>query len=175
MTRRMVENRERSLGYPGFVTPVFTKESKPLGKKEKITRAPRDCDLKIMTCDSPKETCAYLKVNLRERAKDWYEVLGYAHVQGEETDFEQLKHALKESFPIVRKNRNWKNAGVIEQQNDRRDTNKSAYRNRPQGNNVNQGFENRNHSNRHDHRFENRGGRNQFGNRGPNDNFKRGD
>ncbi|GFX90725.1 hypothetical protein TNCV_3730461 [Trichonephila clavipes] len=40
----MVENRERSLGYPGFVTPVFMKESKPLGKKEEITRAPRDHD-----------------------------------------------------------------------------------------------------------------------------------
>ncbi|GFX24498.1 hypothetical protein TNCV_993131 [Trichonephila clavipes] len=44
MTRRRVENRERSLGYPGFVTPVFTKDSKSLGKKEKITRALRDCD-----------------------------------------------------------------------------------------------------------------------------------
>ncbi|GFV59993.1 hypothetical protein TNCV_1401011 [Trichonephila clavipes] len=42
MTRRRIENRGRSLGCPGFVTPVFTKESKPLGKKEKITRAPRD-------------------------------------------------------------------------------------------------------------------------------------
>ncbi|GFX27144.1 hypothetical protein TNCV_440501 [Trichonephila clavipes] len=41
--KKRVENREGSLGYPGFVTPVFTKDSKPLGKK-KITRAPRDCD-----------------------------------------------------------------------------------------------------------------------------------
>ncbi|GFW09722.1 transposable element Tc1 transposase [Trichonephila clavipes] len=32
MTRR-VENREGSLGYPGFVKPVFNKGSKPLGKK----------------------------------------------------------------------------------------------------------------------------------------------
>ncbi|GFY08966.1 hypothetical protein TNCV_4661571 [Trichonephila clavipes] len=41
--KKRVKNREGSLGYPGFVTPVFTKDSKPLGK-EKITRAPRDCD-----------------------------------------------------------------------------------------------------------------------------------
>ncbi|GFT34625.1 uncharacterized protein TNCV_4125651 [Trichonephila clavipes] len=43
--RRRVENREGSLGYPRFVRPVFTKDSKPLGKsKKKITRVPRDCD-----------------------------------------------------------------------------------------------------------------------------------
>ncbi|GFV44868.1 hypothetical protein TNCV_1340761 [Trichonephila clavipes] len=35
MTRRRVENREGSLGYPGFVKPVFTKESKPLGKRKR--------------------------------------------------------------------------------------------------------------------------------------------
>ncbi|GFY33731.1 hypothetical protein TNCV_4594431 [Trichonephila clavipes] len=54
------------------------------------------------------------------------------------------------------------------------DTNRRAYRNRPQRNNVNQ-FENRNHNDRNDHRFENRGGRNQFGNRGLSDIFNRGD
>ncbi|GFT68915.1 uncharacterized protein TNCV_1804451 [Trichonephila clavipes] len=32
MTRRRVENREGSLGYPRFGRPVFTKDSKPLGK-----------------------------------------------------------------------------------------------------------------------------------------------
>ncbi|GFY13368.1 histone-lysine N-methyltransferase SETMAR [Trichonephila clavipes] len=36
-------NRERSLGYPGFMKPVFTKDSKPLWEKEKVTRAKRDC------------------------------------------------------------------------------------------------------------------------------------
>ncbi|GFX96540.1 hypothetical protein TNCV_1442141 [Trichonephila clavipes] len=41
MTRR-VENRERSRGYARFVKPVFTNDSKPLGKKENITREPRD-------------------------------------------------------------------------------------------------------------------------------------
>ncbi|GFX96714.1 hypothetical protein TNCV_245011 [Trichonephila clavipes] len=41
--KKRVENREGSLGYPGFVKPVFTKDSKPIGKK-KITRVPRDCD-----------------------------------------------------------------------------------------------------------------------------------
>ncbi|GFW73991.1 hypothetical protein TNCV_545151 [Trichonephila clavipes] len=40
--------------------------------------------------------------HLRERAKDWYDVLGYTLVQGEETDFERLKQALKESFLTVR-------------------------------------------------------------------------
>ncbi|GFW92808.1 hypothetical protein TNCV_1736011 [Trichonephila clavipes] len=55
MARRRVDNRERSLGYSGFVTPVFTKESKPLGKKEKITRALRDCDTRtyLKKNDSP--------------------------------------------------------------------------------------------------------------------------
>ncbi|GFX03278.1 hypothetical protein TNCV_3555061 [Trichonephila clavipes] len=35
MTRKRVENREGSLGYPGFVRPVFTKDSKPLGKRKR--------------------------------------------------------------------------------------------------------------------------------------------
>ncbi|GFY13615.1 hypothetical protein TNCV_4959851 [Trichonephila clavipes] len=35
MTRRWVENREGSLGYPRFVKPVFTKDSKPLGKRKR--------------------------------------------------------------------------------------------------------------------------------------------
>ncbi|GFW83730.1 hypothetical protein TNCV_668431 [Trichonephila clavipes] len=34
MTRKRVENREGSLGYPGFVKPVFTKDSKPLEKRK---------------------------------------------------------------------------------------------------------------------------------------------
>ncbi|GFU96794.1 hypothetical protein TNCV_1303241 [Trichonephila clavipes] len=41
---KRVENREGYLGHPGYVTPVFTKNSKPLGKKEKIPREPWDCD-----------------------------------------------------------------------------------------------------------------------------------
>ncbi|GFU71793.1 hypothetical protein TNCV_2345381 [Trichonephila clavipes] len=32
MTRQRVENREGSLGYPGVVTPIFTKDSESLGK-----------------------------------------------------------------------------------------------------------------------------------------------
>ncbi|GFV34328.1 uncharacterized protein TNCV_4023431 [Trichonephila clavipes] len=32
---KRVENREGSLGYPGFVTPVFTKDSKLLGKRKR--------------------------------------------------------------------------------------------------------------------------------------------
>ncbi|GFX01366.1 hypothetical protein TNCV_4736071 [Trichonephila clavipes] len=33
--KKRVENREGSLGYPGFVKPVFTKDSKPLGKRKR--------------------------------------------------------------------------------------------------------------------------------------------
>ncbi|GFX02398.1 uncharacterized protein TNCV_2285651 [Trichonephila clavipes] len=43
-----------------------------------------------------------MKGHLTGRAKDWYEVIGYALVQGDETDIDQLKQALKESFPVVR-------------------------------------------------------------------------
>ncbi|GFW55933.1 uncharacterized protein TNCV_4390741 [Trichonephila clavipes] len=35
MARKRAENRERSLGYPGVVKHVFTKESKPLGKRKR--------------------------------------------------------------------------------------------------------------------------------------------
>ncbi|GFW17463.1 uncharacterized protein TNCV_1393081 [Trichonephila clavipes] len=42
MARKRAENREGSLGFPGFVKPVFTKDSKPLGKRKKFTRVPRE-------------------------------------------------------------------------------------------------------------------------------------
>ncbi|GFX53434.1 hypothetical protein TNCV_4652241 [Trichonephila clavipes] len=35
MTRKRVENRKGTLGYPGAVTPMFTKESKHLGKRKR--------------------------------------------------------------------------------------------------------------------------------------------
>ncbi|GFS54812.1 hypothetical protein TNCV_3575551 [Trichonephila clavipes] len=35
MARKRAENRESSLGFPGFVKPVFTKDSKPLGKRKR--------------------------------------------------------------------------------------------------------------------------------------------
>ncbi|GFT52638.1 hypothetical protein TNCV_3765371 [Trichonephila clavipes] len=35
MARKRAENRERSLGFPGFVKPVFTKDSKPLGRRKR--------------------------------------------------------------------------------------------------------------------------------------------
>ncbi|GFW43550.1 hypothetical protein TNCV_4769021 [Trichonephila clavipes] len=38
MTRKRVENIEGSLEYPGVVTPVFTKHSKPLGKIKRSLR-----------------------------------------------------------------------------------------------------------------------------------------
>ncbi|GFX30784.1 hypothetical protein TNCV_656701 [Trichonephila clavipes] len=74
-----------------------------------------------------------------------------------------------------RVNGNWSDAEVIERQNDRRDTKRNAYRNKPQGNNANQKFEKKNRNNKNDHGFENRGGRTQFENRGPSDIFNRGD
>ncbi|GFU01929.1 hypothetical protein TNCV_1524191 [Trichonephila clavipes] len=46
--------------------------------------------------------CAYLKGHLTGRAKEWYEVIGYALVQGDGNDFVQLKQALKDSLPVVR-------------------------------------------------------------------------
>ncbi|GFT16237.1 hypothetical protein TNCV_2245481 [Trichonephila clavipes] len=35
MARKRAENREGSLGFPGFVKPVFTKDSKPLGRRKR--------------------------------------------------------------------------------------------------------------------------------------------
>ncbi|GFU90652.1 hypothetical protein TNCV_2092491 [Trichonephila clavipes] len=35
VARKRAENREGSLGFPGFVNPVFTKDSKPLGKRKR--------------------------------------------------------------------------------------------------------------------------------------------
>ncbi|GFW24734.1 retrovirus-related Pol polyprotein from transposon 297 [Trichonephila clavipes] len=42
------------------------------------------------------------QVTTKGRAQDWCEVLSYTLVQCEETDFDQLKQGLKESFPVVR-------------------------------------------------------------------------
>ncbi|GFT23744.1 hypothetical protein TNCV_3512001 [Trichonephila clavipes] len=44
MARKRAENREGSLGHPGFVKPVFTKDSKYLGKRKISLGLPRDCD-----------------------------------------------------------------------------------------------------------------------------------
>ncbi|GFY35812.1 hypothetical protein TNCV_4841891 [Trichonephila clavipes] len=35
MARKRAENREGSLGFPGFVKPVFTKDSKHLGRRKR--------------------------------------------------------------------------------------------------------------------------------------------
>ncbi|GFW55883.1 hypothetical protein TNCV_4390261 [Trichonephila clavipes] len=35
MARKRAENREGSLGFPGFVKPVFTIDSKPLGRRKR--------------------------------------------------------------------------------------------------------------------------------------------
>ncbi|GFS50723.1 hypothetical protein TNCV_2165491, partial [Trichonephila clavipes] len=39
MARKRAENREGSLGSLGFVKPVFTKDSKPLGRRKRSLRA----------------------------------------------------------------------------------------------------------------------------------------
>ncbi|GFW22161.1 uncharacterized protein TNCV_1632911 [Trichonephila clavipes] len=46
--------------------------------------------------------CAYLKGNLTGRALDWFEVLGYRGVEDKATDYEHLKQALTEQFPVDR-------------------------------------------------------------------------
>ncbi|GFX77315.1 hypothetical protein TNCV_5064421 [Trichonephila clavipes] len=56
--------------------------------------------------------------------------------------------------PDDRRNRNGQDAGVIEQQNDRRGNYRSTYENRPEKNHVSQGFENRNCIDRNDRGFE---------------------
>ncbi|GFU05697.1 hypothetical protein TNCV_1004961, partial [Trichonephila clavipes] len=40
--KKRAENREGFTRFPGFVKPVFTKDSKTPREKEKITRAPRE-------------------------------------------------------------------------------------------------------------------------------------
>ncbi|GFT97968.1 hypothetical protein TNCV_560081, partial [Trichonephila clavipes] len=42
MARERAENREGSLGFPGCVKPVFTKDSKPLGRRKRSLGAPRE-------------------------------------------------------------------------------------------------------------------------------------
>ncbi|GFY22182.1 uncharacterized protein TNCV_3298251 [Trichonephila clavipes] len=77
-------------------------------------------------------------------------------------------------FPEDRRNRNWQDAGVVKQQNDWGDAYRRTYGNKPQRNQVYQGFENRNCIDRNDREFQNRCGRYQFRNRGPSDYFNRG-
>ncbi|GFX00254.1 uncharacterized protein TNCV_297431 [Trichonephila clavipes] len=48
-------------------------------------------------------TCAYLKGHLTGRALDWFEVLGYRVVEDKATDYEPLKQALSEQFPVIHK------------------------------------------------------------------------
>ncbi|GFU47161.1 histone-lysine N-methyltransferase SETMAR [Trichonephila clavipes] len=46
--------------------------------------------------------CAYLKGQLKGRALDWFEVLGYRVIEDKATDYAHLKKALSEQFPAVR-------------------------------------------------------------------------
>ncbi|GFX72100.1 hypothetical protein TNCV_3050231 [Trichonephila clavipes] len=75
MTRKRAENREGSLGFPGFVKPVFTKDSKPPREKEKITRAPRERETRthlkksLVYADKP-QTLDHLEDNIRRVIAD---------------------------------------------------------------------------------------------------------
>ncbi|GFY20920.1 uncharacterized protein TNCV_3989641 [Trichonephila clavipes] len=46
--------------------------------------------------------CAYLKGHLKGRSLDWFEVLGCRVIEDKATDYEHLKKALSEQFPVVR-------------------------------------------------------------------------
>ncbi|GFX06681.1 hypothetical protein TNCV_382771 [Trichonephila clavipes] len=60
MARKRAENREKDpTRFPGFVKPVFTKDSKTPREKEKITRAPRE-----------RETRTHLKRSLDVKILD---------------------------------------------------------------------------------------------------------
>ncbi|GFT45498.1 uncharacterized protein TNCV_3781371 [Trichonephila clavipes] len=70
------------------------------------------------------------------------------------------------------RNRNWRDAEVLDRQNDRRDNYRSIYGNGPQ---RSQEFENKNRFDRDNHGFESRNRQYQFRNKGPSENFSRGD
>ncbi|GFU54097.1 uncharacterized protein TNCV_3313661 [Trichonephila clavipes] len=73
--------------------------------------------------------------------------------------------------PDDRRNRNWRDAEVLDQQNDRSDNYRSTYGNGPQ---RNYGLENRNRIDRNNRGFESINGWYQFRNRSPSENFDRG-
>ncbi|GFY35364.1 hypothetical protein TNCV_797131 [Trichonephila clavipes] len=58
------KNREGSLGFPGFVKPVFTKDSKTPREKEKITRAPRERETRTHL-KAVAQLVAYLNLDMR--------------------------------------------------------------------------------------------------------------
>ncbi|GFW54073.1 uncharacterized protein TNCV_3828811 [Trichonephila clavipes] len=75
--------------------------------------------------------------------------------------------------PDDHRNRSWRDAEVLDRQNDRRDNYRNTYGNRPQ---MSPGFENRNRIDRDNRGFKSRGGQYQFRNRGPRtENFNPGD
>ncbi|GFS78465.1 hypothetical protein TNCV_3147221 [Trichonephila clavipes] len=91
MARKRAENRERSLGYPGFMKPVFTKDSKAPWEKEKITWAPRDCDTRTHLKKGclfdpptyrPAATKSHAAACLSPRFKDFYTELTISIVYG---------------------------------------------------------------------------------------------
>ncbi|GFT70559.1 uncharacterized protein TNCV_1133201 [Trichonephila clavipes] len=103
-----------------------------------------------------------------------HQVLMLRETQGSRTnysserrDWDVLRMSTEE-----RRNRNWRNAEVLDRQNDRRNNYRSTCGNGPH---RNHGYENRNRFDRDNRGFESSNGRYQFRNRGPIDNFNRRD
>ncbi|GFU08749.1 uncharacterized protein TNCV_991031 [Trichonephila clavipes] len=70
---------------------------------ENVTEVLENIDNNLTYYEIPTQlACAYLKGHLTGRALDWFDVLGYKVVEEKATDYAQLKHALKEQFPVVR-------------------------------------------------------------------------
>ncbi|GFT26290.1 hypothetical protein TNCV_263441 [Trichonephila clavipes] len=89
MARKRAENREGSLGFPGIVKPVFTKDSKTPREKEKITRAPRE-----------RETRTHLKKvaqAVQKTAAVLEDVEGSSSVWVDEDDMEITRVDIKEN------------------------------------------------------------------------------
>ncbi|GFW07064.1 uncharacterized protein TNCV_3692601 [Trichonephila clavipes] len=128
--------------------------------------------------------CAYLKGHLKERALDWFEVLGYRVVEDKATDYAHLKQALTEQFPMVRnrselktrfyassQKHNQKPSDFVNRQENWRETrgnNRYSDNSRPQrefnrfegqGVSHNRRFDSRRRGGQSDHRFHNQGGR----------------
>ncbi|GFV49477.1 transposable element Tcb2 transposase [Trichonephila clavipes] len=88
MEIKRAENREGSLEYPWFVTPVFTHVSKPLGKR-KISLG----HLGIGKPESPKESQTTPELQRRKRTVIW-------HLLPKETDEAQHQTCLVSSFQL---------------------------------------------------------------------------
>ncbi|GFW39665.1 uncharacterized protein TNCV_3188361 [Trichonephila clavipes] len=90
--------------------------------------------------------------------------------QGSRTNYnmERRDWDMLRMFTKDRRNRNWRNADDLDQQNDKRDNYRSTYGNVPQRNHL---LQNRNRFGRNTHGFDISNGRYQSRNRGSSENF----